>query len=372
MLRILQVVNIMDRAGLETMLMNYYRNVDRTQIQFDFLTHRQEEGAYDKEIHSLGGRVYQAPRLYPQNYIQYFKFMKEFFAEHPEYAIVHSHIDTMSVFPLGAAQKSGIPVRIAHSHNTRIDKDFKYLIKEFGRILTPHVSNVYCACGVDAGKFMFRKKNFKVIHNAIDLERYQFDENIRKKKRQELGIGCELVVGHVGRYRYVKNQSFLLEIFEQICRKIPNAKLLLIGKGEDEQMLRNRAKTLKISENVLFLRDRSDVHELYQVMDIFVMPSLFEGLPVVGIEAQANGLPCVVSDQISEEMSLTDAVVRKSLKDSPAEWAETILEMDKRRQISNMEQLRKEGYDIKEEALKLEAWYDSKAEEIRIGGKSVI
>ena len=129
MIRILQVVNIMDRAGLETMLMNYYRNIDRTKVQFDFLTHRIEKGAYEDEIISMGGKVYHAPRLYPQNYKKYFGFMKAFFMEHPEYKIIHSHIDAMSYFPLQAAKNSGVPVRIAHSHSSKFDRDIKLPIK---------------------------------------------------------------------------------------------------------------------------------------------------------------------------------------------------------------------------------------------------
>lgn len=371
MFRILQVVNIMDRAGLETMLMNYYRNIDRTKIQFDFLTHRSVPGAYDQEIHCLGGRIYQAPRLYPQNYVHYFKFMRAFFAKHPEYSVIHSHIDTMSAFPLMAAKKAGVPVRIAHSHNTKIDRDLKYLIKECGHILTPYVSNVYCACGTEAGKFMFGKRDFKVIHNAVDLEKYNFSEKVRKKKRQELGIDNNLVIGHVGRYRYVKNQSFLIDVFYHICKKVPKSVLLLIGKGEDEQMLKNKAKKLGIYNKIKFLIDRSDVDELYQTMDIFVMPSLFEGLPVVGIEAQANGLPCVISDNISDEIIATENVVRKSLKESPEAWAETILKLEKNRQRANIGQLRNKGYDIKTEAISLQEWYFQFSDNVRKRGENI-
>lgn len=174
-MRILQVVNDMHRAGLETMLMNYYRNIDRTKIQFDFLTHRPYKSDYDDEILSLGGRMYYAPRLYPQNYIQYFRWMDKFFEEHLEYQIMHSHIDSMSYLPLLAAKRANVPVRIAHSHNTSIDRDLKYPLKQLFRTRITKVANEYCACGEEAGKFLFGNRDFKVIPNAIETERFIYN-----------------------------------------------------------------------------------------------------------------------------------------------------------------------------------------------------
>ena len=172
MIRILQCVNDMHRAGLETMLMNYYRNIDREKIQFDFLTHRPQRSDYDDEIESLGGKIYYAPRLYPQNYPKYFKWMKQFFSEHPEYKIIHSHIDAMSYLPLKAAKKANIPIRIAHSHNTAIDRDFKYLLKTYFRFKLPKVANYYCACGKEAGEFLFPGKEYMYVPNAIEIDRF--------------------------------------------------------------------------------------------------------------------------------------------------------------------------------------------------------
>ena len=205
MIRILQVVNNMHRAGLETMLMNYYRRMDKEVIQFDFLTHRPEKDDYDDEIESMGGKVYHAPRLYPQNYPAYFKYMKQFFKEHPEYQIVHSHIDAMSYLPLLAAKKAGVPIRIAHSHNTSIDKDFKLLLKLYFRSRITSVANHYCACGEEAGKFLFQEKEYTFVPNAIDPIKFLYNDVIRKKKRNELQINNELVIGHVGRISYQKN-----------------------------------------------------------------------------------------------------------------------------------------------------------------------
>lgn len=347
MIRVLQVVNNMHRAGLETMLMNYYRNIDRTKIQFDFLTHRPEKGDYDDEIISMGGKVYYAPRLYPQNYLQYFKWMKKFFNEHPEYKIVHSHIDTMSAFPLLAAKLNNIPIRIAHSHTSKLDRDLKFPIKYLAKLIVPYVANHYFSCGEVAGKFLYGNKKFEIIRNAIDVEKYKFNNKVREKKRKELNLNNEFVIGHVGRYCYIKNQSFIIDIFNEILKERSNSKLLLIGSGPDEELLRQKVNKLNLNNNVIFLINRSDVDELYQVMDAFVMPSLFEGVPLVAVEAQANGLKCFLSDKISEEVFLTKNIEKISLDQKDEEWKEEILNSEYERQEEIPEELFQKGYDIK-------------------------
>ena len=306
MIRILQCVNDMHRAGLETMLMNYYRNIDREKIQFDFLTHRPERSDYDDEIESLGGKIYYAPRLYPQNYPAYFSYMKDFFKKHPEYQIMHSHIDSMSYLPLLAGKKAGVPVRIAHSHNTSIDKDFKYPLKQYFRFRITSAANHYLACGEEAGKYLFGNKEFKVIPNAVDASKFYFNESVRQNKRKELGYTKEFVVGHVGRISYQKNHKFLIEVFNELQKLETNAVLMLVGVGEKEPEIREQVKRLKLEEKVRFLGNRSDVNELYQAMDVFVLPSLFEGIPVVGIEAQFADLPCIFSDKIPKEVCFSE------------------------------------------------------------------
>lgn len=329
MIRVLQCVNDMHRAGLETMLMNYYRNIDRSKIQFDFLTHRPERSDYDNEIESLGGKMYYAPRLYPQNYPTYFKWMANFFNEHPEYKIVHSHIDSMSYLPLLAAKKAGVPIRIAHSHNTAIDKDFKYPLKQYFRLKINSVCNERLACGQEAGKFLFGDKGFKVIPNAIDADKFYFDEGIRHSKRDELGLTNEFVVGHVGRISYQKNHKFLIDIFNELLKIEPNSILLLVGVGEKEEEVRRQIKKLGIDEKVRFLGNRSDVNELYQAMDVFVMPSFFEGIPVVGVEAQFADLPCVFSDKVPEEVKFHSNVIFVKLNEDIETWTNMILSAKK-------------------------------------------
>lgn len=324
MIRILHCVNNMHRAGLETMLMNYYRNIDREQIQFDFLMHREERSDYDDEIEALGGRIYRAPRLYPQNYPAYFRFMQRFFRDHPEYTIVHSHIDAMSYLPLLAAKKAGVPVRIAHSHNTGIDLDFKYLLKQYFRLRLNSVATHTFACGKEAGAFLFRGRDFTVIPNAVDSAQYRFDTAMRQQKRAELGVENRLVVGHVGRMAYAKNHAFLLSLFADLLKTHPDAVLLLVGTGEKEEELKQKVQTLGIASSVRFLGSRSDVSALYQAMDVFLLPSLFEGIPVVGVEAQFAGLPCLFSTGVPREVCFSDRCRFLGLSDPLSVWTEAL------------------------------------------------
>lgn len=325
MIRILQCVNDMHRAGLETMLMNYYRHIDRTQIQFDFLTHRPRKSDYDDEIISLGGRVYHAPRLYPQNYPKYFKWMRNFFAEHPEYKIVHSHIDVMSYLPLLAAKKVGVPVRIAHSHNTALEKDFKFLLKQYFRKKVNSVATHRFACGEAAGRFLFGKKSFEIIPNAVEAEKFYFDEAVRKQKRRELAIENKFVIGHVGRFCLQKNHEFLINIFDVVQRMAPDAVLLLVGVGEKLEQIKKQVFALGLETKVQFLGNRSDVNELYQAMDVFVLPSLFEGIPVVGVEAQFSDLPCLFSDRVPREVKFNRKSKFVDLDERSKFWANEIL-----------------------------------------------
>lgn len=359
MIRVLQVVNNMHRAGLETMLMNYYRHIDREKIQFDFLTHRPEKDDYDDEIESMGGVVYHAPRLYPQNYPAYFKFMKQFFVEHSEYKIIHSHIDTMSFLPLLAGKKAGISVRIAHSHNTSIDKDFKRLLKNYFRSKITTVANYYCACGEEAGQFLFQGKEFDIIPNAVEAELFSFNEENRKRKRKELQLADQLVIGHIGRISYQKNHKFLIEIFHEILKMKKDAILLLIGIGEKELEIIQQVHKLGIENNVRFLGSRSDVDMLYQAMDVFVLPSLFEGIPVVGVEAQFANLSCFFSNKVPKEVDFSGKCKFVDLKDNAKTWAETIVNdyQESKPRSDNNACIKNSYYDIEVAYKELENYY---------------
>lgn len=357
-IRVLQVVTYMQRGGLETMLMNYYRNIDRSRVQFDFLVHRDFEADYDHEILKLGGKIYRLPVLNPFG-PDYLKKLNQFFKEHPEYRIVHSHLDCLAGIPLKYAKKNNVPVRIAHAHNNNQTKNLKYPIKLFCRRNITKNANYLFACSDEAGKWMFQGAPFQVLHNAIDAERYIYNSEIRLKVRDEFKIALDtLVIGHVGRFMPQKNHSFLLDIFAELLKKCPNSKLFLIGEGDLEKEVKRKAVNLGINEKVIFAGVRSDVPALLQAMDVFVLPSLYEGLPLVMVEAQAAGLPCLISDKVSIECQKTSGLVKQTSLDEGADcWANEIFEVTKMERRNTFEEIKFAEFDIKENAKKLEKFY---------------
>lgn len=361
-IRILQVVTHMERGGLESMLMNYYRHIDREKVQFDFLVHRQERAAFDDEIESLGGKIYRLPRLVPWS-TSYLSALNRFFDEHPEYNVVHVHQDCLSSVILKAAAQHNVPARIAHSHNANQDRNLKYPIKLWYRRSIPQYATNLFACGKDAGDWMFSGAQYQIINNAIDAAAYTYDSEKRAEMRQEFGLRDKLVVGHVGRFNPQKNHPFLLDIFTTLLKKEPNAVLLLVGGGEDMPKIQAKAQTQGIVEHVRFLGVRSDVADLMQAMDVFAFPSLYEGLPVTMVEAQSAGLPCLISDRVPPECILTDGLVDiLPLSADPEAWAEKILEKRKVPRTDRRAEIAAHGFDITTEAVKLQEFYLEAAE----------
>lgn len=363
MVRVLHSVSNMDRAGIETMLMNYYRHMDRNQIQFDFLTNKSKKGAYDQEIEKMGGRVYVTPGFNPLKWIEYRKYMINLFNEHPEYQIVHAHNGALGYWPLKYAKEKKIPIRIAHSHNTRINFDMKWIIKSYCKKRLKKVANVYWGCGEEAVKFYFGEKaeqsGYSIINNAIEVERFLFDQEKRNEIRKANNLDGKIVIGHVGRFMLQKNHKFLLKIFKEIHDKNSNTILMLIGEGELEQEIRKDVAELNLRDSVVFTGSIPNVNEMYQAMDVFILPSLYEGLPVVGIEAQAAGLPCYFSDTVTEETAISDLVKFISLESSADEWSDIILrDIEKHQDRKNMySEITNAGYNIQIEAKKLQDMY---------------
>lgn len=365
MIRVLQVVTYMGRGGLETMLMNYYRNIDRNLVQFDFLVHRQEPADYDNEIETLGGKIYRLPRLVPWSR-GYLGELNRFFSEHPEYKIVHVHQDCLSSVILKSAKGHGVPVRIAHSHSANQDKNLKYPIKLWYRRSIPRYATKLFACGAQAGDWMFRGKPYTVVQNAIDPSVYTFSIDRRARARAQFGLTDELVIGHVGRFDAAKNQSFLLDVLAEIVKREPDAKLMLVGDGDDFQRVQEKARELHLQNNVMFLGVRSDVADLMQAMDVFVFPSLYEGLPVAMVEAQAAGLPSVISDGVSPECILTNELVGVlALSDGPNIWADRVINQAGKARKDCGGEIARHGFDIRREAKKLQSFYVNAYEEIK-------
>ena len=356
-IRVLHVVTYMGRGGLETMIMNYYRHIDRNKVQFDFLVHRNFKADYDDEILALGGKIYRLPQLVPWSY-GYRKALNQFFKSHTEYKIVHVHQDCLSAIILKVAKKNGVPVRIAHSHSSNQDKNLKLLVKLFYRRTIPKFSTELFACGKEAGDWMFRGAKYQLFNNAIDSKLYSNNEADRCRVRNDLDISDDMfLIGHVGRFNTVKNHSFLLDIFSEVKKTKKEAMLMLVGDGELREKMENKVEELRIAESVIFTGVRSDVNDLMKAMDCFVFPSLYEGLPVTLIEAQAAGLPCLVSENVSIECDKTGLIEQVSLKEPINCWVERILNKTNYTRLDMSEKIAKAGYDITVNAEFLQDFY---------------
>lgn len=357
MIRILQVVTHMNRGGLETMLMNYYRHMDRSRVQFDFLTHRDYDGDYGEEIRQLGGKLYHMPVLNPFS-PGYRKILGEFFDDHPEYKIVHVHQDCLSGVILHVAKEHGVTVRIAHSHGANQIRDIKYPIKLVYRHFIARYATKLMACGEDAGKWMFCGAPFEILSNAIPAAEYSFREEQKRIQREKWKIQPnELLVGHVGSFTIPKNHLFLLDIFQEIRKRTP-AKLMIVGEGSQRSVIQEKIRKLGLEEDVILTGLRSDVADILQAMDVFVFPSLYEGLPVTLVEVQASGLPCLISDKVPIECKMTEAVQQISLSDAPEIWAERAMEAARLPRENTYEEIRAAGYDIVENAKRLQKMYE--------------
>ena len=348
-IKVLQVVTVMNRGGLETMVMNYYRKIDKEKIQFDFIVHREERGDYDDEIESLGGNIYRMPAIKPGNYRKYFKALDNFFKEHNEYTTVHSHINENSGFVLKYAKKYGIQNRIAHSHIADLKLDYKYPFRMYARMYLKPNTNKFFACSEKAGEWLFGKEGISndqitILNNAVDTNLFKYNVNIRNKVRNDLNIEDKFVIGHVGRFNPQKNHKYLIDIFSEIYKLNNNAVLLLIGTGYMMDEIKLKVSELGLNDSVKFLGLREDIHNMMQAMDIFLFPSLFEGLPVVLIEAQAAGLKCVTSTGVTKESDITNSIEFIDLNVSAKEWANKILSLDvTRKDFSHI--LISKGYD---------------------------
>lgn len=356
-IRVLQIVTYMGRGGLETMLMNYYRLIDRTKVQFDFLVHRDFEADYDREIADLGGRIYRVPRLVPWSG-KYKRALNEFFRSHPEYRIVHVHQDCLSAVALKQAKECGVPVRIAHAHTSNTDLNWKRIFKKHYMKQIPKYATCLFACGDDAGKWMFGGAPFVLLRNAINTNKYTFSADIAENTRKGLGIPKDaFVIGHVGRFITVKNHLFLVRLFAEIRKTNKNAILLLVGDGEMRSIVESRISSLGLTDSVVLTGLRSDVCSLMCAMDVFVFPSLYEGIPLSLIEAQASSLPCVISDRISEGCEVTGGLVTRLPLSAPiGDWASAVT-AERIPRKNRYDEISRAGYDIFESERNLQKFY---------------
>jgi len=365
MKRVLQVFHGMDCGGAENMIMNLYRKIDKRRVQFDFLVHTDKKCFFDDEIKSLGGNLYRVPYFKGTNQASYKKALDEFFSLHPEIKIVHGHLGSCAHIYLDVAKKHGVKA-IAHSHNTDPGKlTIKNIMYKLYTKKTVKVADFFFGCSDKAGADRFgeeitKQENYAVLNNAVETEKYEFNKDTRDKIRKELNLGDKFIVGHVGGFREQKNHRYLIDIFKEISEKRDDAHLLLVGGGGESLRAEivKKVEDLGLKDKVTFTGVRPNVNELLQAMDCFVFPSFYEGLPVTVIEAQTTGIPCFISDNITDEVCLTDLVEKISINVGADIWCEKILEKTKDfERVSPIDTIKDAGYDISQTAKWLTDFY---------------
>lgn len=361
-IRVLQILGIVAGGGVEAVIMNYYEHIDRKKVQFDFVIHDNSPVDITEKVKAMGGKVYKVTP-YTKNVFSFiydiYKIIKK-----NKYQIIHSNMNTLSTFSLFAAWLAGTKVRILHNHSTSVPSEtkrnvMKVILRPFAKVF----ANRYFACSRLAAEWMYGKEclntgKVTIINNAIDLKKYAFSEEKRQAIRKELGIDSQFVIGHVGRFMYQKNHEFLINVFAEVSKKNPNIMLVLVGEGPLRISIENKVENLHLTSKVRFLGLRSDVQDLYNIMDLLVLPSYYEGLPVVGVEAQANGLAMLVSNNVTSELNLTNNIHYKSLNDRCSLWAVDVINiLENCRRINTLQAMTTGGFNIYKEVKKLETLY---------------
>jgi len=361
-IKIAQVIGMAINGGTESLWMNYYRNIDRTKVQFDFLVESESAIINKNEIERLGGRIILIPSY--KNPLKYIKTLTKIFKDN-KYDIVHSNMNALSFFTLKAAKKAGIKVRIAHSHSTSNKKEWKKnIIKNILRPFSKMYATHYFACSELAGRWLFGNKlydngNVTIIKNAIDIDKFKFDEQYRKNIRKEFNVlEDELLIGNVGRMMPQKNQAFLLDVFAKYHSNNPKSKLMIINDGPLFSELKSKAISLNIKESVIFVGPKSDLFKYYSAFDIFALPSIYEGLGIVLVEAQANGLNCIASSNVPSEADGTGNV--KFLQLNEFDWVEALKTCNITRHPFDFckNKLIDNKYSIKDVTIELEKIYE--------------
>ena len=370
MIRVAVVVGKMNSGGIKSLIMEYYRHIDKSQVQFDFICDSDSKSiAYD-EINSMGGRV-----LLVAPYRNIFKNMRDIYklCVQNKYPVIHAYLNTLNPFSLYAAQKAGVPVRISESLSMAHRGEFKTIFKKILRPLSKHFATHYMACGEDCGRWQFGDELFDsgkiaVFKTVVDSEFNSFKPELREETRKNFGWSDKIVIGSIARFAPQKNPIFMLEIFAEICKIEPRAVLCLIGYGKLLDAMMRRIDELGIKSHVNYLGLREDIQQFYNAMDCFLLPSLYEGLPVVGLEAESCGLPVYFSTEITREASACELGHFMSLKSPASEWARDIIiavneNMPNRR--SRAKDVKAAGYDSRSEALRLQQYYFDAINEIK-------
>ena len=368
-IRVLHVLGTTNLGGAESRIMELYRCIDRNQVQFDFLIHTREDGHYSEEIRSLGGHIYSLPRFKFFNMAEYRKAIHTFFKEHTEFSVVQGHMTSTAAIYLPIAKQEygrrSMPlITAAHARSAGVDKGLKGLATRILRFPLKNRADYLFTCSKEAGIAVYgaqavREGRVWTIPNAIDAQRFSFQQKVRDEIRSELGIQDKFVIGHVGRFGFMKNHTYLVDIFAKICETRKDAVLVMIGQGELEETIREKIKSLGLEDRAYFLGNRYDVEKYYQAFDYFVFTSTFEGLPGSVAEAQAAGLHCLVSDKVTREVALTDLVAYRSIEENPGLWAEEILGNAQAALVreDTREVIAQKGFDVRSQAVQMAEFY---------------
>lgn len=344
----------LNRGGAETLVMNWYRCIDRTQIQFDFVIHTTERCSYSEEILSLGGKIYSVPAYCGKNHFQYCKVWKDFFEQHAEYRIIHGHVRSTAAIYLHIAKKYG-RVTISHSHSMNSGFGVSGLAKRFLQYPVRYIADYQWACSAAAGRYLFgkhqvKKNSFKVVNNAIPLNMFSYNADVRQRVREKMNIQERFVIGHVGRFIPEKNHEFILDVFEKYYRDHSNAFLLLVGTGPMLEEIRTKVERKGLAHAVLFMGERSDVPDIMQALDVFLFPSIYEGLGIVAVEAQAAGLPVLISESVPREVKVSDSACFLPIhgQESINAWETKLIELSNtKHERSDVDKsIKAAGYDI--------------------------
>lgn len=343
-IRVLCVFSQLDIGGAESMCMNLYRQLDKSKVQFDFVKHTSKKGDFEEEIALLGGRVFEAPRYRGTNHKSYCKWWENHLQMHPEHQIIHGHYYTIAAIYFKIAHKFN-RITIAHSHSTSAGKRrLRNLATNYWLSKINKYSDYRFACSIPAGKWLFGDHPFTVFHNAIDSRQFVYDPVLREKVREELGVSENYVAGTVGSLYYPKNPFGTIKIIKELKRRNPKTKFLWVGIGSMFDAVKSTIHQEDLDDCCLMLGERNDVNRILQAMDVFILPSIYEGLPVVAVEAQAAGLPCIISDSVTREVDITGLCTFLPIQNSSL-WAETILENLPPRRDTHQDLL-ESGYDV--------------------------
>lgn len=364
MIKVLQCIGSLELGGSQAFIMNIYRKIDRSKVQFDFVVFPETVEGFYNEVKALGGKIYVCPRFSARNCVAFVRWWHRFFQEHKEYRIIHSHVRSVASIYLSIAKKYGLRT-IIHSHSTSNGKGFAATVKAVLQKPLPKIADYLFACSDLAGEWLFGKEattwpNYRMIPNGIDCKKFAFSQELQQQTRREWNIPDDaFVVGHIGRFHEAKNHSFLVQVFEKVLQTCPNAILLLVGDGSLKEEIERHCVDAGIMGNVRFTGSQMAPEKFYPAMDVLVFPSKWEGLPVSVVEAQASGLPCLTSDAVTQNVKLTDLVKYLSIQEREQHWAEEILRHahKKREEISKENFKRMQSFEIRTVAKEMQEFY---------------